>query len=213
MLLGKFRQRSMPAGRQFGHGGAGLQPGGRNDRARLGIAARKRAGGGLLAAVGAGLLLTPAAPARAGLLGPLLQLLRPQLESRLAAACEQWASGGDAELAVQLRRPCAALAAPASRCLIEESERDGRSLALIGELAGGRLGEEGERVVKRCISRQLGLPADTLRDVPLRALAARWRSGKPRRTPVQDQPLPEQEQEQEQPMQTLPGEAQSGRRP
>lgn len=211
MLLGKFRQRSMPAGRQFGHGGAGLQPGGDNDRARLRSGGRKRAGGLRAAAIGAALLLTATAPARAGLLGPLLQLLRPQLESRLAAACEQWASGGEAELAAQLRRPCAALAAPASRCLIEESERDGRSLALISELAGGRLGEEGERVVKRCISRQLGLPADTLRDVPLRALAARWRSDKPRRTPVQDQPLPERKQEQ--PIQTLPGEAQSGRRP
>ena len=116
-----------------------------------------------------------AGPAQASLLGPLLQLLRPQLETRLAAACEQWASGGDAALARQVRQPCGALAGPASRCLIEESERSGRSLALIGELAGGRLGEEGERVVKRCASRLLGLPPDSLQNVPLQSLAERFR--------------------------------------
>jgi hypothetical protein len=140
------------------------------------------------------LLLGAGAPARADLLAPLLELLRPQLETRLAAACERWASGGDDDLATRLRRPCAALAAPASRCLIEESQRGGSSLALIGELAGGRLGGKGEQVVKRCISRQLGLPADTLRDVPLRELAARWRGGSPRRMPPPEEPLqPERE--------------------
>ncbi len=127
------------------------------------------------ALLGSGLLPASAPPARASLLGPLLQLLRPQLETRLAAACEQWASGGDVALARQLQRPCAALAAPASRCLIEESERSGRSLALIGELAAGRLGADGELVVKRCASRLLGLPPDSLRDVPLQSLAERFR--------------------------------------
>ena len=102
--------------------------------------------------------------------------MRPQLESRLAAACEQWASGGDGALAERLQRPCTALARPASRCLIEESERSGNSLAVIGELASGRLGETSEWVVKRCVSRLLGLPADSLQDVPLKDLAARFRT-------------------------------------
>lgn len=147
-------------------------------------------GAALLSALaGATVVLAPAAPARAGLLGPLLQLLRPQLESRLATACEQWASGGDGELARQLRRPCSSLAAPASRCLIEESERSGRSLALIAELAAGRLGEEGERVVKRCASRLLGLPPDSLQEVPLQTLAERFRSRRPR-PPQPDGPAP-----------------------
>ncbi len=102
--------------------------------------------------------------------------MRPQLESRLAAACEQWASGGDAALAERLQRPCGALAKPASRCLIEESDRSGSSLVVIGELASGRLGETSEWVVKRCVSRLLGLPADSLDTVPLKDLAARFRN-------------------------------------
>lgn len=128
------------------------------------------------AALASSSLLLLSAPARAGLLGPLLQLMRPQLEQRLSAACEQWASGGDAALAERLQRPCGALAKPASRCLIEESERSGSSLAVIGELASGRLGDNSERVVKRCVSRLLGLPADSLQEVPLKDLAARFRN-------------------------------------
>jgi hypothetical protein len=140
------------------------------------------------------MLPVSAPPARASLLGPLLQLLRPQLETRLAAACAQWASGGDVALARQLQRPCAALAAPASRCLIEETERSGRSLALIGELAAGRLGADGEQVVKRCASRLLGLPPDSFRDVPLQSLAERFRGragGPPQANPEAIQPLPQ----------------------
>ena len=127
-------------------------------------------------AIAATSLLLGVSPARAGLLGPLLQLMRPQLEARLASACEQWASGGDEGLAERLQRPCNALARPASRCLIEESERSGSSLAVISELATGRLGENSERVVKRCVSRLLGLPADSLQEVPLKDLAARFRT-------------------------------------
>ena len=123
----------------------------------------------------AALVLNSAAPAQAGLLGPLLQLLRPQLESRLTGACVQWASGGDQPLAQRLQQPCRALAGPASRCLIEESERSGRTLAVIQELAGGSLGEASELVVKRCASRLLGLPADSFAEVPLRQLAERLR--------------------------------------
>jgi hypothetical protein len=121
-------------------------------------------------------LVIGAAPAaQAGLLGPLLQLLRPQLESRLSSACMQWASGGDAALAERLQQPCRALAGPASRCLIEESERSGRTLAVIQELLGRGFGDDSELVVKRCASRLLGLPADSFADVPLRRLAERLR--------------------------------------
>jgi len=140
---------------------------------------RSRCGsaGAAAAATLAGMgLLLGAGPARAGLLGPLLQLMRPQLEARLAAACAQWASGGDSALAERLQRPCTALARPASRCLIEESEGSGSSLAVIGELASGRLGDSSERVVKRCVSRLLGLPADSLQEVPLKDLLARFRT-------------------------------------
>ena len=40
----------------------------------------------------------------------------------------------------------------------------------------GRLGESSEWVVKRCVSRLLGLPADSLQNVPLKDLAARFRT-------------------------------------
>ena len=116
-----------------------------------------------------------AAPAQAGLLGPLLQLLRPQLELRLTSACVQWAGAGDQALGQRLQQPCRALAGPASRCLIEESERSGRTLAVLRDLAAGGLGDASELVVKRCASRLLGLPADSFADVPLRQLAERLR--------------------------------------
>lgn len=127
----------------------------------------------------AGVLVLAATPAQASLLGPLLQLMRPQLESRLASACVQWASGGDSALGQRLQRPCTALAGPTSRCLVEESERSGRTLAVISELVAGRFGDDSELVVKRCASRLLGLPADSLSELPLRQLAERFRTRAP----------------------------------
>ena len=126
------------------------------------------------ALAGTGVLLLNGTPAQASLLGPLLQLMRPQLESRLAAACVQWASDGDTALGQRLQRPCTALAGPTSRCLVEESERSGRTLAVISELVASRFGDDSEEVVKRCLARMFGLPADSLREMPLRELARRF---------------------------------------
>ncbi len=127
----------------------------------------------LLAALLLGLALLPAAPARADLLAPLLGLLRPQLERRLAQRCEDWTSGGDSQLAAQLRQPCRRLAGPTSRCLVEETARSRRSLGVLSELLAGRLGDDGELVVKRCLARLVGLPPEALQEVPLRELARR----------------------------------------
>ncbi|MFM7634530.1 MAG: hypothetical protein ACKO7Z_02885 [Cyanobacteriota bacterium] len=115
-----------------------------------------------------------AAPAEAGLLTPVLQLMRPQLESRLAQACMEMASGGDRELEQSLRDPCRQLAGPTSRCLIEETDRSGRSLGVLTELIGGRFGDDSEVVVKRCLARMFGLPTTSLDGVPLRQLAQRF---------------------------------------
>jgi hypothetical protein len=120
-------------------------------------------------------LLPAAPPAQAGLLAPLLGLMRPQLELRLSQACTSWASGGDQALAQQLQQPCRDLARPASRCLIEETERSGRSLGVVSELLAGRFGDDSEVVVKRCAARLLGLPQASFQDVPLRQLAERFR--------------------------------------
>lgn len=129
-----------------------------------------------------GLLLTGgmvagiASPAKAGLLLPMLQLMRPQLESRLAEVCVQAASAGSPSLGASLQDPCRKLAVPTSRCLIEETDRTGRGLGVLTELIGGRFGDDSEVVVKRCLARLLGLPVDSLRNVPLRDLSRRFGS-------------------------------------
>ena len=121
-----------------------------------------------------GMVVGMAAPATAGLLMPVLQLMRPQLESRLAEICVQAASAGSPSLGSSLKDPCRKLAAPTSRCLIEETDRTGRGLGVLTEMVGGRFGDDSEVVVKRCLARLLGLPVDSLRDVPLRDLARRF---------------------------------------
>jgi len=121
-----------------------------------------------------GMVIGLSTPARAGLLLPILQLIRPQLEARLAEICVQAASAGSPGLEANLHDPCRKLAAPTSRCLIEETDRTGRGLGVLTELVGGRFGDDGEVVVKRCLARLLGLPVDSFRDVPLRDLARRF---------------------------------------
>ncbi|MEB3266663.1 MAG: hypothetical protein VKN13_08630 [Cyanobacteriota bacterium] len=112
--------------------------------------------------------------ARAGALRPVLLLMRPQVEHRLARLCVEATSGGRAELAAVLEDPCRKLAGPTSRCLVEETDASGRSLEIMGELMGGRFGADSERVVKRCLERLFGLPTNSLRAVPLQELARRF---------------------------------------
>ncbi|MFM7169704.1 MAG: hypothetical protein ACKOYH_02455 [Cyanobium sp.] len=121
-----------------------------------------------------GLVLGLASPASAGLLMPVLELMRPRLESRLADLCIQTAAGGSASLGATLEDPCRKLAKPTSRCLIEETNRTGRGLGVLTEMLGGRFGDDSEVVVKRCLARLLGLPVDSLREVPLRELTRRF---------------------------------------
>jgi hypothetical protein len=116
-------------------------------------------------------------PARAGLLLPVLQLMRPQLEHRLARVCVETASGGDRGLERTLQDPCRKLAVPTSKCLIEETDNTGRGLGVLTELLAGRFGDDSEVVVKRCLARMFGLPADSLRQVPLRELGKRFQPG------------------------------------
>ena len=78
-------------------------------------------------------------PARAGLLRPVLQLIRPQLEHRLARICVEAASGGDPALERSLQDPCRKLAVPTSKCLIEETDNTGRGLGAIEGVASGQM--------------------------------------------------------------------------
>ena len=122
-------------------------------------------------------LLLPllAGPAQAGLMRPVLQLLRPQVEARLASLCVGWLGGGDGALAASLEKPCRQLAAPVSRCLVEETDASSNSLAVVTDLLSGRLGETSEQVVKRCAARLLGLPPDSLKEVPLLDIARQFK--------------------------------------
>ena len=141
---------------------------------------------GLAASLAGFSLIVAAAPAQASLLAPLLNLMRPQLEARITAACQQWASGGDPSLEERMAPPCRALAGPTSRCLIEETDRSGRSLGVLTELIGGRFGDDSEVVVKRCVARMFGLPTNSLDNVPLRQLAQRFAQHS--RQPAAEQP-------------------------
>jgi len=114
------------------------------------------------------------APAQAGLLRPLLNLLQPQLEQRLSQACVARLSAGDGDLAARLAQPCRTIAQPTSRCLIDETDRSGRGLGVISEMLAGRFGDDSAAVVKRCLARQLGLPVDSLRELPLLELVQRY---------------------------------------
>jgi hypothetical protein len=120
-----------------------------------------------------GAALGPSA-AHASLLRPLMMLLRPQLENRLAEVCVEAAAGGQADLERSLRDPCRKLAVPTSKCLIEETDNSGRGLGVLSEMLAGRFGDDTEEVVKRCLARMFGLPADSLKDVPLRELGKRF---------------------------------------
>ena len=145
------------------------------------MAARQRILGVCLTlAWGTGAMVAPQ-PAAAGLLRPVLMLMRPQLENRLAQVCVETATGGRPELERALQDPCRKLAIPTSRCLIEETDSTGRGLGVLTEMLGGRFGDDSEVVVKRCLARMFGLPPESLKEVPLRELGRRFasRSGTP----------------------------------
>ena len=132
-----------------------------------------------VAVLASGAVLQPLA-ARAGLL--------PQLEERLARVCVTMASGGDKDLERSLQDPCRQLAGPASRCLVEETDRSGRSLGVLSDLIGGRFGDDSEMVVKRCMARMFGLPSGVLDGVPLRQLAQRFAERSRQPAPAAGQP-------------------------
>ena len=119
---------------------------------------------------------------QAGLLQPLLQMMRPKLENQLADQCEQLAKQAlrNAELDLEPlssmgEQPCKALAKPVSECLLRETSRSGRELGVVSELLSGRIGDDAEVVIKRCLASLLGLQATDLQDVPLSELFQRLR--------------------------------------
>ena len=127
-------------------------------------------------------LIFSGAAVQAGLLQPLLQMMRPKLERELADQCQALAKQAlqGAELDLEPpssmgKQPCQALAKPVSECLIRETSRSGRELGVISELLSGRIGDDVEVVIKRCLASLLGLQATDLQDVPLSELFQRLR--------------------------------------
>jgi hypothetical protein len=123
-------------------------------------------------------LASPAASA--GWLAPVLQMMQPRIESRLTDQCRQLIGrqGGaplESELSKLAEQPCRSLAKPVSTCLIRETSRTGRELGVISELLTGRVGDDAEVVIKRCLASLLGLQESNLRDLPLQDLLQRWR--------------------------------------
>ena len=119
---------------------------------------------------------------QAGLLEPLLQMMRPKIERQLDDQCQQLAKQAlrSAELDLEPfssmgEQPCQAIAKPVSECLIRETSRSGRELGVISELLSGRIGDDAEVVIKRCLASLLGLQATDLQDVPLSELFQRLR--------------------------------------
>ena len=119
---------------------------------------------------------------QAGLLQPLLQIMRPKLELELADQCQHLAKQAlkGAELDLEPFRsmgeqPCQAIAKPVSECLIRETSRSGRELGVISELLSGRIGDDAEVVIKRCLASLLGLQTTDLQNVPLSELFQRLR--------------------------------------
>ena len=109
-------------------------------------------------------------------LQPLLLLMRPQLENRLADLCVRLGAGGETRLERSLRQPCRQLAGPVSTCRIRVSEASGRTLGVITEMVGARFGDDSEVVAKRCAAKLLGLPPESLKDVSLEDLGRRFSS-------------------------------------
>tara|TARA_B100001175_G_scaffold202701_1_gene172085 strand:+ start:112 stop:507 length:396 start_codon:yes stop_codon:yes gene_type:complete len=123
--------------------------------------------------------------AKAGLFQPLIQLLQPRIERRLVSECRQLAEqaldGVAAEIAPKswlnstVEEPCRKLARPVSECLIRETSRSGRELGVLTELLRGRVGDDANVVIQRCLASLTGLPQSRLNQIPVQELIERLR--------------------------------------
>lgn len=101
--------------------------------------------------------------ARAGLLQPVLQMLRPRLEAELTDTCTSLvseATGGLEGIGTLAEGPCRSAAKPMSECLIREAGRSGKELEVLSELIRGKVGDNASLVIRRCVSSLVGLPAN-----------------------------------------------------
>ena len=108
-----------------------------------------------------------ALPAQAGLLSPLIWLVKPRLERHLAKQCIEITAGKDIDLKERMQQACKDFTKPLTTCLIKQTEASGRELGVIVEIIRGEFGNDIEVVAKRCSASILDLPTDTFKEVPL----------------------------------------------
>ena len=123
--------------------------------------------------------------AMAGLFQPLIQLLQPRIERQLVSQCRQLAEqaldGVAAEIAPKswlnnaVEQPCRTLARPVSECLIRETSRSGRELGVLTELLRGKVGDDAQVVIRRCLASLTGLSQSSLKQIPVQELLERLR--------------------------------------
>ncbi|WP_255475838.1 hypothetical protein [Synechococcus sp. BIOS-E4-1] len=123
--------------------------------------------------------------AHAGLFQPLIQLLQPRIERKLVSECRQLAEqaldGVAAEIAPKswlnsaVEQPCRTLARPVSECLIRETSRSGRELGVLTELLRGKVGDDAQVVIRRCLASLTGLSQSSLKQIPVQELLERLR--------------------------------------
>ncbi|WP_244279827.1 hypothetical protein [Synechococcus sp. UW179A] len=123
--------------------------------------------------------------ANAGLFKPLIQLLQPRIERQLVSECRQLAEqaldGVADEIAPKswlnsaVEQPCRTLARPVSECLIRETSRSGRELGVLTELLRGKVGDDAQVVIRRCLASLTGLSQSSLKQIPVQQLLERLR--------------------------------------
>ncbi len=109
-----------------------------------------------------GSLVLISTPVQAGLLGPVLNAIRPKIEQQLEQECRQLVRQEAASISPLIEPTCRSMAEPASECFVEEASKTGRELGIMTELLSGRLGDDSEVVISRCLQRLIGLNGTTI---------------------------------------------------
>ncbi|MEB3159757.1 MAG: hypothetical protein VKK03_09910 [Synechococcus sp.] len=119
----------------------------------------------LLTTSAALLLVAIPQASRAGILQPLLEMMRPRMEAKISESCTELVrevSGGLDGVSLLAEGPCRSAAKPISACLVREAGHSHRELQMITELLRGQIGDDSRQVIRRCLSSMMGLPANGL---------------------------------------------------
>ena len=101
-------------------------------------------------------------------------LMRPQLAAHLTKLCVDNIAGNNTSLRNELQGDCRKLSVPTSQCLLHEIDATGRGFSVISEMLAGHIGDDSEVVLKRCIAKMIGIPVNSLNNIPLRELTKQF---------------------------------------